>query len=339
LKWILRINVLAEKPTNKLLEKKVLELLLFLKYLPLMNFRPANRNIYIGILLAVLATLIWSGNFIVARGAFRLMPPVAMAFYRWLTATVIILPFGIKSVIEEKTVLLANKSYLFWASLTGVALFNTCVYVAGHYSPAINLALVGTTASPIMAVILARIFLKEKITPLRVIGLAVCICGILFLMGKGSFKQIIMLRFSVGDLWVLLGAFFFAVYNILVRKRSAVISPLAFLSVIFTTGTLMLLPIFIYEKSFSAPIQWNTNLILIVVYLGLGNSVICYLCWNAAIAKLGAARTALFGNLIPVFSSIEAAYILDERITGIHFLSLLTVIFGLIIANFRSRNR
>ncbi|HXB44920.1 MAG TPA: DMT family transporter [Puia sp.] len=304
-----------------------------------MNFRPANRNVFIGILLAVLATLVWSGNFIVARGAFKLMPPVAMAFYRWGTATVVILPFGLKRVMEEKTVLVSNKSYLFWASLTGVTLFNTCVYVAGHYSPAINLALVGTTASPIIAVILARIFLKEKITALRVIGLAICICGILFLMGKGSFREIIMLRFSLGDLWILLGAFFFAVYNTLVRKKPAVISPLAFLTVIFTLGTLILFPLFIYEQSFSTPIQWNTNLILIVLYLGLGNSVISYMCWNAAIAKLGAARTALFGNLIPVFSSIEAAYILDERITGTLILSLVAVIFGLIIANFRSRNR
>src|ERR1017187_6974698 len=126
-----------------------------------MNLKPANRNIYIGVLLSVFATLIWSGNFIVARAAFKLMPPVTMAFYRWLTATVIILPFGFKKAVAEKKTLLGNKSYLFWASLTGIALFNTCVYVAGHYSPAINLALVGTTASPIMAVILARVFLKE----------------------------------------------------------------------------------------------------------------------------------------------------------------------------------
>lgn len=304
-----------------------------------MNVKTANRNIYIGILLAVLATLIWSGNFIVARAAFQLMPPVTMAFYRWLTATLILLPFGFKKVMEEKRILLHHKSYLFWASLTGIALFNTCVYVAGHYSPAINLALVGTTASPIMAVILARIFLKEKISSLRLLGLVLCIFGILFLMGKGNFRQIVMLRFSIGDLWVLLGAFFFAIYNILVRKKPATISPLAFLSVIFTTGTLILLPFFIVEQFHSAPIQWNTNLLLIVLYLGLGNSVICYICWNAAIARLGAARTALFGNLIPVFSSIEAASILNERITVIHILSLFMVISGLIIANFKFRNR
>ncbi len=262
-----------------------------------------------------------------------------MAFYRWLTASIIILPFGFKKVWEEKKLLRENAAYLFWASLTGVALFNTCVYIAGHYSSAINLALVGTTSSPIMAVILARIFLKEKITTLRVIGLALCICGILYLMGKGNFKQIVLLRFSIGDVWVLLGAFFFAVYNILVRKKPSGISPLAFTTVIFTAGAFMLFPFFIFEHYHSAPVHWDRNLFLIVVYLGLGNSVICYICWNAAIARLGAARTALFGNLIPIFSSIEAAYLLKETITLIHILSLFMVIIGLIIANLKLRNR
>jgi drug/metabolite transporter (DMT)-like permease len=61
--------------------------------------------------------------------------------------------------------------------LAGITLFNTFVYIAGHYSPAINLALIGTSSSPVIAIILARIFLKEAVTPLRVLGLLLCIGG------------------------------------------------------------------------------------------------------------------------------------------------------------------
>jgi len=73
-----------------------------------------------------------------------------------------------------------------------------------------------------------------------------------------------------------------------------------------------------------------------VLYLGAGASVISFLCWNIAIARLGAARTAIFGNLIPVFSSIEAVLILHEKITWIHILGMTVVIVGLIIANLRA---
>jgi drug/metabolite transporter (DMT)-like permease len=76
-------------------------------------------------------------------------------------------------------------------------------------------------------------------------------------------------------------------------------------------------------------------LLLIILYLGLGASVISFLCWNIAIGKLGAGRTALFGNLIPVFSSAEAAVLLGERFTWIHLLSMLLVFAGILLANWR----
>ncbi|MBL0133538.1 MAG: EamA family transporter [Chitinophagaceae bacterium] len=62
-----------------------------------------------------------------------------------------------------------------------------------------------------------------------------------------------------------------------------------------------------------------------------------FLCWNIAISRLGAARTALFGNLIPIFSSFEAVILLGEKITSIHIISGLLVIGGLLLANLSSK--
>ena len=106
----------------------------------------------------------------------------------------------------------------------------------------------------------------------------------------------------------------------------------------FSFGTLLLLPFFILEVRNTDPVSWNWNLVSIIVYLGLGASVISYLLWNGAIARLGSARTALFGNLIPIFSTLEAVWILDEKITLIHIISGLLVVTGLIIANLRKSN-
>ncbi|MBS1975563.1 MAG: DMT family transporter, partial [Bacteroidetes bacterium] len=163
--------------------------------------------------------------------------------------------------------------------------------------------------------------------------------GILLLMGKGDLHAIIKFRFSAGDLWILLGAFFFAVYTVLVRKKPSRLSPLVFLCTVFSLGTLIMLPFFFIENHFSTPVTWDASLLLIIIYLGLGNSVIAYLCWNAAIARLGAARTALFGNLIPLFSSIEALALLREKITSVHLISAALVIAGLIMANFKTKSR
>ena len=294
---------------------------------------PPLKNIYTGISLAALAALIWSGNFIVARGVYKEIPPISLAFYRWLFASIILFPFAYKQFKNDWKIIKQSWHYLFWVSLTGIALFNTFVYVGGHYTSAINLALIGTTSSPIMANILARIFLKEKIGWFKIIGIALCITGVLFLLAKGDFSNLLTFQFSEGDLWVLLAAFCFAVYNTLVRKKPAAISASSFLLAIFSMGTILLLPFFIWEFNYSQPVVWSTNLALVIIYLSAGASVICFWIWNIAIQKLGAGRTALFGNLIPIFSSIEAVLWLHERFTINHIISMTIVLMGLVIAN------
>src|SRR6478735_11392491 len=169
--------------------------------------QPASRSAYFGILLATLAALIWSGNFIIARGVYKQIGPVSLAFYRWIIATMIIFPFAIKTFTREWSIVRRSWHYLFWVSLTGISLFNTFVYIAGHYTSAINLALIGTTSSPIMSIILARIFLKEPIGWLKLTGLIACIIGVLFLLSSGNFQDLLGHKYSTGDLWVLAAAF------------------------------------------------------------------------------------------------------------------------------------
>ncbi len=300
-----------------------------------MHSTKTKRTIYTGIGLAVLATLIWSGNFVIARGVIKQIPPISLAFYRWLLASLIICPFALHRFKSEWPVVKRSWPYLFWTAVTGVSMFNTFVYIGGHYTSAINLTLIGTTASPIIAVILARIFLKEEIGWLKIAGMLLCITGILFLLLKGDFHNILSLQFTKGDGWVLLAALAFAVYNTLVRKRPSAISPVNFLFVVFSLGTLLLVPFYVWEVMHASPVEWTIQLLGVILYLGLGASVICFLIWNKAIHNLGAGRTALFGNLILVFGSLEAVLILHEQFTWIHIASMLLVLAGIGLANFR----
>lgn len=283
--------------------------------------------------LAALAAFIWSGNFIVARAVIREISPVALAFLRWLTASIVLLPVCLPRMKELVTVVRKNLAYFFFLSLSGITLFNTFVYVAGHYSPAINLALIGTTSSPIFATILAGIFLKEKTRGMQLVGLLVCIAGILLLLSRGHLHTLLGFRFSKGDWWVLAGSMAFAIYNVLVRKNPVKVKGLEFLFITFSIGTILLLPAFAVDRVVNKPIEWSGSLVMIILYLGVGASAICYLCWNAAIARLGTARTSVFGNLIPIFSTLEAVFLLGEQILPIHIISGVIVISGLLLAN------
>lgn len=296
-----------------------------------------NNYKYFGIGAAVLATLIWSGNFIVARGVIHEIPPISLAFYRWVTATLLLAPFAIRQLRKDWSIISKHWKYILIISFFGITVYNTLIYVAGTYIPAMNLALIGTTSSPVMSILLAAIFLKEAIKPLRVIGLIACITGILILLSKGSWERLIHFHFTAGDWWILLAALCFAIYNIMARKKPAGLSPVSFLFITFLIGTTLLIPAFIVESSNHPSINWSGSLIGIIAYLGIGNSIISFLCWNIAISRLGAARTALFGNLIPIFSSFEAVILLGEKITLIHIVSGLLVIGGLLMANWGGR--
>ncbi|MBA4257702.1 MAG: EamA/RhaT family transporter [Chitinophaga sp.] len=298
-----------------------------------MQSKLSNHTVQ-GFLLAIIATLLWSGNFIIARKVSNSISPISLAFFRWTCASLLLFPFAYKQVIAEWSHLKANWKILTWLALTGIALFNTFVYVAGHNTSAINMALIGTTSSPIFATAMAVLFLKERLGFYRIIGMIICILGIVLLISKGSWEVLLSFKFSSGDAWILAGAFAFAVYNILVRKKPVTISALSFLLVIFVLGALMLFPFFILEQYIvKAPTNWSPTLFGSILYLGIGTSVLAFWCWNLAISKLGAGRTVLFGNLIPIFSTLEAILILGETVTPIHFYSGILVISGLVIAN------
>ncbi|CAN5392095.1 DMT family transporter [soil metagenome] len=285
--------------------------------------------------MALFACILWSFNFIIARGISKLMPPVTISFLRWLCAAIIITPIAWKRFSTEKHLITRHWKNILLATITGISLYSPMIYLAGHYSPAVNLALIGTTASPVCTFLIAAIFLKEKIPPLRLIGLLICITGIILLLSKGSWYSITHFYFTTGDKWMLLGAFSFGVYNVAARKKSPELSPLTYLFVTFVLGTLILLPFYLWEANTANPIVWTPNLWLIVLYSGAGTSVAAFFCWNAAITRIGPARTSVFGNLIPVLASLEAVWLLHETVSFIQIISMCIVTAGLVLATFK----
>ncbi|MBD0298159.1 MAG: DMT family transporter [Flavisolibacter sp.] len=288
-----------------------------------------------GVLYALLAALLWSGNFIVARGMHQKIGPVSLAFFRWLTATVFLFPVAQKAFFKEWRLVRPHWKYISITALLGITFFNTFVYVAGRYSSAINLALIGTTAAPLFVLLISVLFLKEKVAMRQFIGALLCVIGILLLISKGSWQQLAAFRIGTGDVWILTAALSFALYTLLVRRKPRTISSLTFLFSIFFTGTLFLIPAYIWEQVSGSTFNWTVDLVLIFLYLGIGASVLAFLLWNTSIHKIGATHTALFGNLIPVFSMVEAVWLLHEQLDWVILVSFFIVIAGLVIANAR----
>ena len=290
---------------------------------------PGDRPL--GFLFALLAVTIWSGNFLIASGFVDDIPPVTLAALRWLTATAVFLPFAKRDLQRDMKALLDNRLELIVAAVTGVTLFNTLVYVSARTTDAVNMALFAST-TPVFVVILARIFLKERISLLRWTGLAVAISGMLAIATRGRLDVLVHLTFRAGDMVMLAAGFLWAVYSILVKRKPLTISKNAYLGATFLLGTIPLIPAALVEQCFAPAWSFTPAVLGAVLYIGVLASLVAFFLWNSAIMHIGPGNAALFQYFMPVFSGIGAWLLLGQPVTVVHGVGFVLIFSGVVMA-------
>jgi drug/metabolite transporter (DMT)-like permease len=259
------------------------------------------------------------------------IPPVTLAALRWLTATAVFLPMARKDMRRDMRALLDNRLELGIAALTGVTLFNTLVYVSAQTTDAVNMALFAST-TPVFVVVLARIFLKERISLLRWIGLAVAIAGMLAIATRGSLDVLMNLTFRAGDVVMLAAGFFWAVYSILVKRKPPSISPNSYLGATFLLGTIPLVPAALIEQYYAPAWAFTPAVLGAILYIGILASLVAFFLWNSAILRIGPGNAALFQYFMPVFSGIGAWILLGQPVTVVHGVGFVLIFSGVVMA-------
>ena len=292
----------------------------------------ARQQTLSGYLCALTATAIWSGNFIVACGLSEIIPPVTLAFWRWVVAVIVFLPFALKPLIAERQQLLKNIRYLSVTALLGVTVFNTLIYIAGHTTSALNLSLIAITF-PIFIIILSRMLYKEKITANKMLGIVLVTGGIVLLITKGDLSVLRNISFAVGDLWMLSASIIFAIYSILIKQKPKELSIWAFQLSTFSIGLLFLFPFFVWESSTVPPGNYDTTTILSILYVGIFASLTAFVLWNKAIVTIGPSKSGIIYYTLPLFSGFLAYLFLNESIGMIHLFSVFLIVTGILTAN------
>lgn len=293
------------------------------------------KTIIAGYLYAILAVLFWSFNVIVARYFADTFTPWQISFYRWFFASIVLLPFTIKQVIKDWDIITKNFKILFWLSLTGIVLMNTFSYYAGRTISAVEMSLIGVMG-PVFIVILSRIFLKEYISKFQFFGILISFIGVITIIVHGQFLMIGDLKLQIGDFWMSLLALSFAIYSVISKFRPKGISQLTSLSFTIFLATIIILPLFIYDNIKSPICNWTSLEIWTLLYMGIFNSILAYLFWNFALDKIGSLKSSMIYYLMPVFSSVEAYFLLGENIYPAQIYGGLLVIVGIFMTNKKS---
>jgi len=281
-------------------------------------------------LLLTLAVLFWAGNFILGRAFHGIIPPVALAFWRWLGAALLITWPALPHLRRDRQTLFRHWPVILLLATVGIAAFNTLAYSGLQYTEALNAFLI-QSLMPVMIVLLSFLIFRERVTKLQCVGILVSLCGAVTIIARGDIAVLLALSVNRGDLLVSAAIACYAAYSVMLRKRPHV-HPLAFIAVIFWLGTLILLPLYLWETLTVATMVVRPVTLLVLGYVMVFPSIVSYLCYNRGVELVGANRAGLFIHLMPVFGSLMAMLFLGERFYWYHGLGILLIGAGIYLA-------
>lgn len=287
-------------------------------------------------LLLVLTTLFWAGNINLGRAISGDVPPLGLSFWRWMVAFACLLPFAYKPMQQQWAAIKSHFCLVLALSATGVAGFNSFVYLGLQSTSATNGVLMQSIC-PVLIILLSTLFFGDKAKLQQWIGVLVSLAGVGVILIQGDIHTLLTLSFQTGDLWIMSAVIIWAVYTVLLRKLPPALKGLPFLGYSMVFGTLMILPFYLLESVNGQPMPVTLTSAMAVTYVSIFASLLAFLFWNNATSRLGANRTGQFIHLLPVFGLTIATLILGERLQDFHYIGIVLVASGLILANLQRR--
>ena len=290
-------------------------------------------NKYFAYILLVLATLFWSGNFIVGKFATLFqIPPLSLNVFRWISVWLILIPFTYKEIYNNLPSIKKNWLVISFMGVITISTFNSVVYFALNYTQVINAVLV-LAAIPAATIVLSSLMRIEKTNIFQIFGLFLSIIGIGAIISNGDFQKIISLNFNKGDLWMLVCVFTWSLYSTLLKKHKFKISQFTLIQLMVSVGVLFLIPQFFYEKSIGLEINFNKAFFLILFYVVVFPAIAAYYCWQKGIEIIGPNRASMFIQLMPLFSAVMAIVIFKEKFELYHFTGAAFIVSGIYLSN------
>lgn len=285
-------------------------------------------------LLACIAYLTWGINIVVGRYVAGHVPPVALSYWRWGGAFLLILPFAWPYLKRDWPTIRAHLPLLTVLSVTGTSAYNTMAYWGLQYTHALNGLLIQSTA-PLIVAAWTFILFRDRLSRAQAFGIVVSILGVFVILTRGEIDTLRDIDFNRGDIWFFSALIVFAFYVALMKKRPEM-HPISFLAFTMGWGALWLTPFYVWEIASGRTAGLDPETILAMVFVIVFPSIVAYLCYNRAIELIGPNRVAGLYPTIVLFGSVFAIGALGEEPRLFHAAGFSLILAGVIVAT-RSR--
>ncbi|WP_416150459.1 DMT family transporter [Salipaludibacillus sp. HK11] len=278
----------------------------------------------------IFVVIFYAGNILIGK-AINELPPFTIAFFRLFIAFLIILPIAWKKAWQDRALFLQYKKPFIFMTLSGVTFFNTFIYGSLQFTTSSNVAVLETVI-PALTVVLSAILLKERLIKIQWFGVCLSLIGALWVVMDGKIFNLASMIWNPGD-FIMIGAIIsWSIYSIMVKKYMHLFPSFAALLVMTGISIIVLLPIVAVEWLLvGVPTLFEPNLMVGLLYLGVFPSFIALMFFNRAVSVLGASKSSIFLNFLPVFTIIGAYLWLGEQITSMQITGAVIVIAGVIM--------
>ena len=282
-------------------------------------------------LLLALSNLFWAGNWVLGRALRDAFNPVALNFWRWTIAAIVLLPFALPHLAGKGALLRRHAGLLAALSITGVVLFQSLVYLGLRSTTTVNAVLLNCTG-PLFMLLCSWVLERERATPGQVAGMLISFAGVAVILSRGELADLLKLRFHSGDGWILLAMPMWGVYSVLLKRWPRELAGTGFLLTLAAAGVPVLLAGMAVESLVAPPRELTPAAVAGLVYVALFASVGAFICWNRGVAAIGANAAGFSLPLLPAFGTVLAIVFLGEEVRAFHGVGIATILIGVFVA-------
>ncbi len=276
--------------------------------------------------------LLWAGTFIAGRVVAQHAPHTIVATLRFAISAACLLPLLAWRTGGLRLPATQNLLWCVALGATGMLAYNLFFLGALERIAASRTSLI-VAMNPIITLLAASAIGFERLTVRRLLGVVLAFIGVTIVLSRGNFAELLRGSVGAGELLMFGGALSWAAYTLLGQRALRTMTPLVATTWSVVTGALLLLAV-----SLPAVPEWlasggvyESATWLAAAYLGIFGSVIAFLWYSQGVQTIGAARTSVFNNLVPVFGVALAVGLLDEPLHWSMIVGGLTVIAGVTI--------
>lgn len=289
---------------------------------------PSRLGIYV---LLFAMPLFFVSNLVIGRAVTNAVEPSTLAFWRWFLASIMLLPFAWRGLIDHAADFARLWRELLWLGVLGMVICGAGVYLSLRYTTASNAALI-YSSSAISIVLLETYFYRERLSAARLIGTLIGFTGVAVVILHGELSRLFSMQFSIGDIGIALCAFTWAVYSVILKRKELKALPtLPLFAAITISGSLTLAPFMLYELSQGAfphgKEQWSA-----IFAMALFPSVIAFGLYQILVKYAGPSLTGMSLYLLPIYGATLAILTLGEKLYPYHAVGVALVLGGIALA-------